>query len=313
MWHAGTMLHADAERDTMMDVGWWCTRGEDQMGKEYRYIRLIRWGQFVAPVFSGLVMAACWWMFACGILSEDAHPPFWRGFIVAVMAVLLTESAVGCWLYYRLAGVRVRLDAEELVYTNRRGERRIPYEHIRSIGCRLLRGGWGGGWLRIESDQPEDKIRLTLALAHAWEFCVGLKEAIDQRGLSERYDRAKFSRFARTAGANDSCLARLRERAWNLALLVVAASAVASLLALDSGMGTMGTTGAGMVATGIVLMVVGIAETIVFKRDLRRGEEDSFDRPARDVGFEKTVYRRALVIGMIPYLLVFGFVRGLGR
>ena len=107
--------------------------------------------------------------------------------------------------FYRLAGICVSVDDESVVYKFRRGEKRIPLESISQLKFPSVR--YTGGWVKIIS--KEHTIRLTVVVENIGDFLQELKNGLDKKGLSDRYDKAKLFSFLKTASYADYSWARL--------------------------------------------------------------------------------------------------------
>ena len=167
------------------------------MGKEYRYGKVIRWGQYAIPAGFAILLAGLWAVVGLGLLSSrflSFLPDVSLLLELSIMScVVLLGGGLEWYLCYRLAGVRVSLDQEAIVYRNRAGMKRIPFDSISRFVFPVFRFGW----TKITSKQHT--IRLTAALEHLPDFLLELKAALDERGLSDCYDRREFFRFMKKA------------------------------------------------------------------------------------------------------------------
>ncbi|HIJ66245.1 MAG TPA: hypothetical protein HPP77_09885 [Candidatus Hydrogenedentes bacterium] len=172
------------------------------MPREYRY-RTVRLGRYAVPIEYGPHLVALWCVVAGALviasmcitsLQEGLSEPL----ITLVVGWVVVALLVGLsfWLLHRrVAGVAVSVDKECLIYKSRTGEKHIPFDDITELRSPLI--PYLNGWVKIVSGH--DVIRLTIFLEDIGDFLEELKAALDSRGLSDRYDRAKLARFLKTA------------------------------------------------------------------------------------------------------------------
>jgi len=171
------------------------------MPRQYRY-RTVRLGRYTVPLEYGNHLVVVWCVVAGTLfigsmcitsLQEGLSEPLITLVIGWVVVALLV--GVSFWLLYRrVAGVAVSVDKECLIYESRTGEKHIPFDDITELRCPLIPhlNGW------VKSISGHGAIRLTLYLEDIGDFLEELKAALDSRGLSDRYDQAKLSRFLKT-------------------------------------------------------------------------------------------------------------------
>ncbi len=284
------------------------------MGKEYRYGKVIRWGQYAIPAVFAILLAALWAVGALvGFLSPrlpSLLPDISRLQELSIAScVLLVPGGVLSYLYYRQAGVRVSLDNEAVVYRDRTRMRRMPFDRIPRVAFRPVRY-LGGGWVRLAS--KEHTIRLGVTLENLPGFLLELKAALDERGLSGRYDRKAFFRFMKKAVRADQSFQRLYSVFW----MFILASAVACALAICSanmvGWSTPGTE-LWVFVSAIWPTVVYLVAEIPFARRVAKGaDEHAFTFPPRDVAHERTVYLKAVLLGGFIYVSAFAALLAFG-
>jgi len=269
------------------------------MSKEYRYRKHIRWAQYLIPALFGIPI----------IVLGGSIFSIWRNnlmdgfelsnvfFLVFSCIVLFFFLEIGLiwWMFYRMAGTVISIDEYGVVYKVRRSVKRLPFESLK-IDSASIR--YTGGWLKLISGK--DVIRLTVVLEGISDFILELKDALDKRGLSSRYDPQKLFGFMKTAVAGDQNWNRAYTLFGKLHLIVFVVG-----ITLVNGFvyGTLLPWG------GIFIIVWGIftfswamgAYTIVEIRLMRKiakeSNEKDFTFPQRDLAYEKKVFDDAIKWG----------------
>ncbi len=221
---------------------------------------------------------------------------------------LLLGGGLEWYLCYRAAGVRVSLDQKVIVYRNRGGMKRIPFDSISRFVFPL---GYIGGWTKIMS--KEHALRLTATLEHLADFLLELRAALDERGLSDCYDRKEFFSFMKTAVHVDQPSQKLYSVFWMFIL--------ASAASLALGIGYAGMVGWNAPGTALwaslswlwPIAIYLVAEIPFALRVAKGADEQAFTFPPRDVGYEKTVYLRAVLLGEFAYVSAFAALLAFGR
>lgn len=274
------------------------------MSKVYQYRKHIQWGQYIIAVIFSLFIAA--WVFGGVKLfllssTQDYLPSSYKITMLTIMAcgmiVFIVEGFFLWYLYYRLAGVTVIIEDDAVIYRHRGGETRINFAKITKIGLPSI--PYLGGWITVVAGK--EKIRLTVVISEIGDFVQTLKASLDKIGLAERYNESKLFLFLKTAVFSDQSWGRIYSLFWKL---IVA---------------TLGIGGLGIATTTIsrnggffwVLFsfvfptLVYIFTEIVFGiRIARTSIRESFFVPPRDVAYENSVYKLALVISIIIYLIM---------
>ncbi|HIJ66500.1 MAG TPA: hypothetical protein HPP77_11185 [Candidatus Hydrogenedentes bacterium] len=267
------------------------------MAREYRYRAHIRWAQYAAPILSSICLLVVWSL-AARLYFEAvragqslfAEPGvFVLAAIAGLSVVLLLEALLLWYLFYRMAGVRVFIEKDWVVYRSHTSEKHISFHDIIELKFPSVR--YVGGWVKIVSHS--DAIRLTVVLEDIGDFLQELKTALDNRNLSHRYDRAKFFRFLKTAIYADHSWARLYSIFWKLILITVLSVAVGLFFAMVAGTGILGLI-LWLSASFYWPLAVWIGAEIVLMRTVgAESVEETFTFPIRDTAYEKAVYRKA--------------------
>ncbi len=211
--------------------------------------------------------------------------------------IFVVEGVLLWYLYYRLAGVRVVIENNAIIYRYRKGETKINFDKITKI--RLPSIPYLGGWITIIAGK--EKIRLTVVVSEIGDFVQTLKASLDKIGLADRYNESKLFLFLKTAVFSDQSWDRIYSIFWKLlvATLVVGGLGIATTTISKNG-------GSFWVLLSFVFpILVYIFTEIVFGvRIAKTSIRESFFVPPRDVVYENSVYKVASVIGIIIYLIM---------
>ena len=161
------------------------------MSKVYQYRKHIKWGQYVLGVIFSIFIIA--WVFL-GV-KLFLLPPASNHVSSSFQTVILVTMACGTiffvaegffvwYLYYRLAGVKIIVENESVIYKHRGGETRINFHEITKINLPSI--PYLGGWITIIAGK--EKIRLTVVVNGIGDFVQTLKASLDKIGLANRYD-----------------------------------------------------------------------------------------------------------------------------
>ena len=268
--------------------------------REYRYRKHIRWGQYVLPVVFGLGAIVPWLV----VLAFGLRPDASGAQVVYVLAAVVTivSVVIGApvwWMYWRLAGIAIRVQPDAFVYRNRGGEKRLAYDRIGPL--HFPAAPYLGGWVALRAG--DETIRLTVVVEGIGALLRELKAALDARGLSASYDRGRLYAFMKTAEFSDQGWERTYEVFWTLVLATIGAATVGVLFAL-----LIHARGGAMLlwivfSTLCPVFVYAAAEVVFGRRIAKLSDEASFSCPPRDRAWERAVYRKASVWGAGLYLL----------
>jgi len=266
------------------------------MSKEYRYRKFIRWGQYVIPVFFGLLLLFLLGTIGTLIFQVGSYlDPIFMVIFSAEILVFLLAGAASWYMYFRLAGVAVSLDDNGVVYKYRGGVKHLPFETIRVESASIR---YTGGWLKLISGK--DVLRLAVTMEGIGYFVKDLKAALDSRGLSSHYDPQKLFGFMKTAAYSDQSWDRMYVifGKLNLIILIVAVTiANGYIFGILGWAGIFVALGWGLFslfwATGAYL----IAEIKLGRKIAQESSEPSFTFPQRDLAYEKKVFNDAIKWG----------------
>jgi hypothetical protein len=268
--------------------------------REYRYRKHIRWGQYVLPVVFGLGAIVPWLV----VLAFGLRPDASGAQVVYVLAAVVTivSVVIGApvwWMYWRLAGIAIRVQPDAFVYRNRGGEKRLAYDRIGPL--HFPAAPYLGGWVALRAG--DETIRLTVVVEGIGALLRELKAALDARGLSASYDRGRLYAFMKTAEFSDQGWERTYEVFWTLVLATIGAATVGVLFAL-----LIHARGGAMLlwivfSTLCPVFVYAAAEVVFGRRIAKLSDEASFSCPPRDPQWEREVYRKAILWGAGLYLL----------
>jgi len=265
--------------------------------KEYRYRKHIRWGQNVVPVFF-VFLIICFWIVPLILAAFDRRVPGMVFVVLALVSLLVLVEGFFIWrLFYRMAGVSVSVGDDAIVYRHRRGVITIPFEAVTRLKFPSVK--YTGGWIKIVS--AENTIRLTVVIQNIGDLLQELRDALDQRGLSNCYDRKKMFSFFKTASYSDQSWARMYKIFWNLVLLTILGGVIGAFCAVFARMGIIGILLWSALSSMWPMTVFVYTEIIFARRFAKASDEGSFTcRPADHV-HEKAVYQKAIVFGIAIY------------
>ncbi len=275
------------------------------MENEYRYRKHIRWGQYIIPISFGILIICLWGIIGIILLfSKKAYPLTLLFVLICFSFVFFFEGILLWYLYYRMAGISILLKDEGIIYKYRKGEKRIPFDSIYRLVFPSVQ--YIGGWIKIIS--RNDTIRLTVVVENIGDFLQKLKVLLDNRGLSDRYEKAKFFRFLKTSVYADQSWARLYSIFWKLILISILNGVIGFVFATLGQFDFLG-TGTWIIISLFWPTAVYLSTEIVFGRWIaKKSVEDSFTCPPRDIVVEQSVYRKAVLIGALLYIGIFAIL-----
>lgn len=278
------------------------------MSKVYQYRKHIQWGQYVIAIFFSVLII--FWIFIgvkFSFFSSPTSEPFFSRFQSVMLTMMVcggiifvVEGVLLWYLYYRLAGVRVVIENNAIIYRHRKGETRINFDKITKIGLPSI--PYLGGWITIIAGK--EKIRLTVVVSEIGDFVQTLKASLDKIGLADKYNESKLFLFLKTAVFSDQSWDRIYSLFWKL---LVATLGVGGLgIATTTISGNSGFFGFFWVLLSFVFpTLVYLFTEIVFNvRIVKTSIRESFFVPPRDVAYENSVYKLTSVIGVIIYLIM---------
>lgn len=260
------------------------------MKKEYRYRAHIRWGQYV--IFSFFLLLSL--PFFIGAIFADSTAIL----NLTIAITFLAEGILLGFLYHRLAVTRISFDEQGINWHRGRNRTHLSFEEISKLSFPSV--SYLGEWIKIVSKNK--KLRLTVVLENISGFLAELKSALDDRGLSERYDQTKFFKFVKTATYCDQSWERLYSFFWKL----LALSGLTTILGLafatlngSSFWDTLVWTIASLLWPTAVWFV---AEIVLMRRFAKLYDKDSLICPPRDIPNEKALSYKAVLWGALIYL-----------
>ena len=257
--------------------------------KTYRYRKHILWMKHAIPAM--LVLVTFFVTLKLIVPGRDS-----MGIGIVLASVLIIEAWVIWWFFGKLARVKVRLTEDGIDYRGKKCDVAIPFEEISEIQQPSIR--YTGGWIKVISTR--ETIRLTVVLEGISEFVRKLKEALDGRQLSDKYDRAKLFQFYKTATYADQSWSRIYEIFFRMLLLLLSGGAIGVVIALlkvqQKGNGFLLVLYPAAVILYVLLCYV-LTEMQLARHFAKATSEERFSVPERDLGLEQRIYRRAIVIG----------------
>jgi len=274
------------------------------MGKEYRYRKHIRWGQYAIFILFPLLFL---FIFAIGGFFTWKTNSTFISFPLTIMAAfLLIEGCFVGYLYYRLARTVISIQDNILIYKYPGGEKRFPIEtiYLESASIRYV-----GGWLKIKANKQS--IRITVVLEDISGFVQELKAALDNRQLSDHYDSHKLFGFLKTAISADQSWERaypIFGKMFIMILVISIAILNGYVLATIAFWGPVITILWWVFSILWIVIAYIIAETILLRQIAKKSIEATFTFPPRDFSYEKQVYDKTIMWGGITYFLASSLV-----
>jgi len=260
------------------------------MNKVYQYRKHIQWGQYVLFVLFllGLVFSVI-----LGISSFQ----LWRAFnpespipvlfilVICLISLIPPILEFPVWyLYYRMAGVRVIIDNDTIIYKHRRGETRIDFAKITKIGLPSI--PYLGGWITIVAGK--EKFRLTVVVSEIGDFVQTLKASLDKIGLANRYNESKLFLFFKTAVFSDQSWDRIYSLFWKLIVATLGIGGLGVVIEIISNNGGFLWL---YLSFAFPTLVYIFTEIVFGVRIAKTSIRESFFVPPRDVAYENSVYK----------------------
>lgn len=265
------------------------------MISRYKYRPHLKYLKIIIPSILGAFIAILWLLLLFLGNSDELVFP------LVVITVVLAIEAVFIWRFMRrFTIIRVTIDHEAITYTNYKGDLRIKYEDIKKLKFPSIR--YTGGWIKVISDKGV--IRLTVVIENIQGLLSELKVELDNKGLSDRYDKNKFFKFLKTSAFSDLSWQRVYQIWIKLSIITIVTTVVG-----------MGTTWFFDVAEFQVFlltmfsffypMIIYLITEIVFgRRFAKLSSIVSFTVPERDEEYENAIYKKSIFIGAIAYIAI---------
>lgn len=269
------------------------------MEKQYFYRKHIRIMQKVMPAILGLLAAII-------LIASIVLAFFMKNelkIIVLIpgvfMSFIIVIEAVAIWFFFRrFTKVNVKLTDDCLVYTNIKGETKLPLDQIQKLEFPSIQ--YLGGWLKII--YPGGNIRLTVVLEKIGDFIKNLKTNLDSKG-NQCYNRKDIFNFYKTAEYADQSWERVYKMFLKILLLTILNTLLGLILLIMAGNSAI--TGFWLVVSGILPSTTWfVAEIIFMIKCASDSSEDSFEVKPRDKAFEKKVYTISFAVYGILYIFV---------
>lgn len=273
------------------------------MSKAYQYGSHIRWGQYISFVF---ILLSIFLAVNLGITSYNLQLAFNPSSPISISGILIMsslglllviEATVLWYIFYRMAGVKVILNEDSVVYKHRSGEKKIDFEKVTKI--KLSSIPYAGGWITIIAGK--DKIRLTVVLSEIGDFVLKLKTSLDKLGLTNRYDESKFFLFLKTAVFSDQSWERFYSIFWKLILATIISGLLGFCFTKIRGIHELPLMFLSFIYPALVYIVTEVPFGI---RIAKLSNRESFSVLPRDINFEKSVYKVALIVGIAIYFIM---------
>lgn len=269
------------------------------MEKQYIYRKHIRIMQKVMPAILGCLAAL---ILIASIVIASFMKNELNKILVLIPAVFLSFiisiEALSIWfIFRRFTKVSVKLTEDYLIYTNIKGETKVPIDQIQKLEFPSI--PYIGGWLKII--YPGGNIRLTVVLEKIGDLLKELKMNLDSKG-NQCYNRKDMFKFYKTAEYSDQSWERTYEVFVKRLLLTFLSTFLGVLLYILSGQSKIMFFWA--LASSVLPLIAGLIAGIVFMVKSASGSnEDSFEVKPRDRVYEKKVYTLSFAVYGVLYFL----------
>jgi hypothetical protein len=265
--------------------------------KGYRYRKHIRWGQYVFPIFFAVLTIFLWAVPLFTAVTGGTVSKTLLRVNVLFSLLFLLEGVILWFLFYRMAGNSVSIGNNEVIYHNRRGIVKIPFADITHLKFPSVR--YMGGWVKIIS--PKNTIRLTVVIEGIGEFLQELKTILDQKGLSDCYNREKMFLFFKTAIYSDQSWNRIYRIFGKLILFNILGCIISVLCIILLQRNILWS-----LIFAFFPLVIYLCTELVFARNIaKKSNEESFICPPYNHTYEREIYRKAIIFGVSAYFIAF--------
>ena len=204
------------------------------------------------------------------------------------------------YMFYRMAGVRIILSEEAIVYKHRSGERVIRFDDVTSIKFGSMMTVLGV--IKIRSD--DGSIRVCALFDKMHDFLVEFKEALDKKGLAAAYDEKRLHNIMKMAAYSDQGWAWFRKSVPKLAL----SSFIAAMIGYC--FSRVGRFEGAYVFLWVVASafwpwtIYAILDLNFMLRVRRQSAEDCLSFARQYVRQKEVVYQKGFILGAAAYLVL---------
>lgn len=195
--------------------------------------------------------------------------------------------------------VHLILAEQGIIYSNARGEIRIPYESIRALEFASIK--YRGKCIKIIHNYGN--IKLTVAYENIGDMIKNLKNKLDEKNMSFVYNKETIYRFFKIAKYKDQSWERRYENLKffaSIILVTFGAEYISLAFIAEASVKILVIIGA---LAGFILAC--IISKIAFKRKLENeAVEENFSVPERDKKFEAKIYKWVFGIYTILFLMI---------
>lgn len=264
------------------------------MNSQYKYRSHLNYIKWIVPIIIVASILIDW-------LGRD---PFESSNPYIISSIIQAILAFAIWRFlHKFSLIRVTIDEKAITYSNNKGDQRVEYDEIKELKFPSVR--YTGGWMKIISNKKP--IRITVVLENIHKLLLEIKEELDRRGLSDRYDKKKFFKFLKTSVHADASWQRI----WRIWIKLIVATIITTMIGV--GVALIFDVGNFIIVFVIFscifpTIVYYITEIVFRRRVTKLSGFDSFTVPERDTIFEKSVYKKAILIGTVAYFVVIIFI-----
>lgn len=252
------------------------------MEKQYIYKKHIRIMQKVMPAILGCLAALI--LIASIVIASFMKNEINKIFVLipsVFLFLIISIEALSIWfIFRRFTKVSVKLTEDYIIYTNVKGETKLPIDQIQKLEFPSI--PYIGGWLKII--YPGGNIRLTVVLEKIGDLLKELRINLDSKG-NQCYNRKDMFNFYKTAEYSDQSWERIYEIFIKILLLTILSILLGVLLYILSGPSIIMFFWA-LASSVLPLIAWLIAEIVFMVKSACGSNEENFEVKPRDRVYE---------------------------
>lgn len=265
---------------------------EYKLGKEHKQnaflVFILLW--IMASFF---VYAPIFYFIKYGEIFEDSIDQ-----IIFVIVYWFILIGIQVYEIYRMCGIKAKIDSEQIIYTNRRSIKTIPFNDVYKMKFTFF---LNRSSIKVYTDTQ--KVRIYLVFQNAYEFIVDMKQGLDASGKSDVYSYKKLFKFTKMI-FNVKIMQQ-----WGVKCSLIM---IVGLILIFSFLSITTATDANIIVaiSSSIIIMLGFYIPI-FKIQNRYKKEinkENFYFPPRDMEYERTIMKKAFIIFVIFIAVVIASV-----
>lgn len=258
---------------------------------DYYYRKHIKIFRYLNIVPLGIVIIM---LCILAIIAEEGKSIF------LIIALILTFELVAIWcIMGRFKKVRISIDDEKIIYKNYKEEKLIKFEDITCIQFPSIK--YIGGWMKIKSNNKTT--RFTVVIKDVHRLSLKIKEQIDKRVMNNVYIDKRYNNFIKTATYADDSWERVYKIWWKLVLFTIVTSTFSITIGLFFQLRGVVIFLLTLISSFYPTLVYIITEVIFARKVGRLFKKNIGLILTRDTMYEGSVYKKALIMSLVIYIL----------